>query len=142
MSKGYSLAGLRFGFAIACKSLIDGMMKVKDSYNADAIAIEAATQAIKDQPYFKTNVQKIKADRKILTEKLRTLGFAVPDSSTNFVLAQNPKADEIYNKLVEKNIYVRYFKNLPSLSDKLRITVGTAQQNQVLIDALKEILSE
>jgi len=52
MSKGYSLAGIRFGFAIACKSLIDGMMKVKDSFNADVVSIEAATQAIKDQPYF------------------------------------------------------------------------------------------
>jgi len=142
MSKGYSLAGIRFGFAIACKSLIDGMMKVKDSYNTDAVAVEAATQAIKDQTYFKTNVEKVKADRKILTEKLRALDFDVPDSSANFVLAQNPKADEIYNKLVEKNIYVRYFKNLPGLGDKLRITVGTARQNQALIDALKEILSE
>ncbi|HPS55201.1 MAG TPA: histidinol-phosphate transaminase [Sedimentisphaerales bacterium] len=142
LSKGYSLAGIRFGFALACKSLIDGMMKVKDSYNVDAVAIEVATQAIKDQTYFKENVQKVKADRKILTEKLRALGFIVTDSSTNFVFAQNPKADEIYNRLIEKNIYVRYFKNLPGLGDKLRITVGTAQQNQILIDALKEILSE
>jgi len=143
MSKGYSLAGLRFGYAIASPVLIAGLMKVKDSYNVDAIAIAAATAAIKDQRYFKKNVEKIKKARKELTEQLRGLGFGVPDSCANFVLAQsgNYKASEIYDKLVQRNIYVRYFDS-PSLRDKLRITVGTAEQNDRLISALKEILSE
>ena len=60
LSKGYSLAGLRFGYAIAHKDLIDGLLKVKDSYNVDAVAIALATAAIKDQAYFRQNVEKIK----------------------------------------------------------------------------------
>lgn len=142
MSKGYSLAGLRFGYAITSPDLIAGLMKVKDSYNVDSIAIALATAAMKDQRYFKKNVEKVKKARKELTEQLRELGFGVPDSSANFVLAQsdNYKAGEIYDKLVQRNIYVRYF-DLPGLADKLRITVGTTEQNGRLILALKEILS-
>ncbi|MFQ6035408.1 MAG: histidinol-phosphate transaminase [Sedimentisphaerales bacterium] len=143
MSKGYSLAGLRFGYAIAQPDLIAGLMKVKDSYNVDAVAIAVAAAAIKDQRYFKENVEKMKRDREKLTEQLRTLKFEVSKSYANFVLAKskNCPASEIYNKLVQRNIYVRYF-DLPGLSDKLRITVGTRQQNEKLILALKEILSE
>jgi histidinol-phosphate aminotransferase len=142
MSKGYSLAGLRFGYAIAKPELIAGLMKVKDSYNVDAIAIAVATAAIKDQQYFKENVEKVKTERQELTEQLRALNFEVPDSSANFVLAKSSyPASEIYDKLIQRNIYVRYF-DLLGLGDKLRITVGTRQQNEKLISALKEVLSE
>lgn len=142
MSKGYGLAGLRFGYAIAPTPLIDGLMKVKDSYNVNAIAIALATAAIKDQSYFRKNVETIKKQRKKLTENLRALNFEVPESSTNFLLAKckDGKAGEIYEKLVQRKIYVRYF-DLPDLSDKLRITVGTGEQNDKLVSALKEILS-
>ncbi len=143
MSKGYSLAGLRFGYAIAQPDLIAGLMKVKDSYNVDAVAIALATAAIKDQKYFKENIEKVKAERTKLIEQLSNLGFNVPDSSANFVLAKckNTKAAEVYEKLTQRSIYVRYF-NYPKLKDKLRITVGTPEQNDKLISALKEILSE
>ena len=143
MSKGYSLAGLRFGYAIARPDLIAGLMKVKDSYNVDAVAIAAAAAAIKDREYFKETTEKVKKDREVLIEQLRALKFEVPASSANFVLAagKNCKASEIYDRLVQRNIYIRYF-DLPGLSDKLRITVGTRQQNEILISALKEILSE
>jgi histidinol-phosphate aminotransferase len=141
MSKGYSLAGLRFGYAIAKPELIAGLMKVKDSYNVDAVAIAVATAAIKDQQYFKENVEKLKTERQELTEQLRALNFEVPDSSANFVLAKSSyPASEIYDKLIQRNIYVRYF-DLPRLGDKLRITVGTSKQNDRVIAALKEILS-
>lgn len=141
MSKGYSLAGLRFGYAIAQPKLIEGLLKVKDSYNADAIAIAAATAAINDQKHHKENVGKVKAERARLTEQLRSLGFAVPDSSANFIFAQarDARANEIYDKLVERNIYVRYFR-MPGLEDKLRISVGTKEQNDKLLAAMKDIL--
>jgi len=143
MSKGYSLAGLRFGYAIARTELIAGLMKVKDSYNVDAVAIALATAAIKDQQYFKENVEKVKENRKELAEQLRLLNFEVPNSSTNFVLAKskNGKAGEIYDKLVQRGIYIRYF-DLPGVDDKLRITVGTKEQNQKLLSALQDILSD
>jgi histidinol-phosphate aminotransferase len=143
MSKGYSLAGIRFGYGIARPALIKGLMKVKDSYNVDSVAIAAATAAIKDRNYFTETIQKVKAERERLTEQLRGLGFDVPDSSANFILARcsNTSAVEVYEKLVKRNIYVRYFA-YPKLEDKLRITVGTTAQNDKLISALKEILSE
>jgi histidinol-phosphate aminotransferase len=141
MSKGYSLAGMRFGYAIAQPGLITGLMKVKDSYNVDAVAIAVATAAIKDQKYFSENINKVKTERKRLTKQLRNLGFAVRDSFSNFVLAQigNGRAAEIYEALIKKNIYVRYFK-YPELEDKLRISIGTPEQDDKLLAALKEIL--
>jgi histidinol-phosphate aminotransferase len=148
LSKGYSLAGLRFGYAIAHADLIAGLMKVKDSYNVDAVALALATAAIKDQAYFKANVELVRADRRTLTEQLIALGFGVLDSSTNFVLAQvagaknlSPlRAGQIHEELARRNIYVRYF-DIPGLDDKLRISVGTKQQNDKLLAALREILS-
>jgi len=140
MSKGYSLAGLRFGYGIANVQLIKGLRKVQDSYPVDSLALAAATAAIKDQEYFKANVEKVKAERTRLTQSLRSMGFVVPDSSSNFVLARckNCKAGEIYDRLVGQNIYVRFFDS-PGLDDKLRITIGTKEHNDKLLAALKEI---
>jgi histidinol-phosphate aminotransferase len=154
LSKGYSLAGLRFGYAIAQPEMIASLMKVKDSYNVDAVAIAVATAAIEDQKYFKENVEKVKSERARLTEQLTELGFNVPGSCSNFVLAQclpprlssrdeaagkNGRAAEIYKELEKRNIFVRYF-NDPKLEDKLRITVGTPEQDDKLLLALKEII--
>jgi histidinol-phosphate aminotransferase len=143
MSKGYSLAGLRFGYGIANVQLIKGLRKVQDSYPVDALALAAAAAAIEDQEYFKANVERVKAERARLTQSLQAMGFVVHDSSSNFLLAQckNCKAGEVYDKLVEKNIYVRYFDS-PGLNDKLRITAGTNEQNDKLIEAFKEILPQ
>ena len=143
MSKGYSLAGIRFGFGIADAGLIAGLMKVKDSYNVDAVAIAAATAAISDQPWLKTNVEKIKSERLRLVEALNTIGLAAGHSQTNFVLAACVQKDakEVYDELVKRNIFVRYFA-LPGLEDKLRITVGTPEQNDKLLAALKEIFEK
>jgi len=141
MSKGYSLAGMRFGYGVAVSNLIEGLMKVRDSYPVNAAAIVAATAAIEDRDYFKVNVKKVKAERVRLTERLRAMGFNVPDSQTNFVLATCLKkpAKQIHETLVQRAIFVRYFA-LPGLEDKLRITIGTPQQNDKLLAALKEIV--
>ncbi len=141
MSKGYSLAGLRFGYAIAQPEMIKALSKIKDSYNVDAVAIAAAAAAIEDQQYFRKNIEKIKNQRARLTEQLKGLGFSVLDSQANFLFAKcnNYKAAELYEKLAECKIYVRYFA-YPKLEDKLRITVGTAEQNDKLLDALKQIV--
>jgi histidinol-phosphate aminotransferase len=143
MSKGYSLAGLRFGFGVANQELIKGLMKLKDSYNVDAVSIAAAAAAIQDQLYFKNNIKKIKIEKKYLTEKLIQLGFEVLTSQTNFIFAKPLKARaiDIYEKLKDRNIYVRYWA-YPDIKDKLRISVGTAEQNEKFISALKEILAE
>jgi histidinol-phosphate aminotransferase len=143
LSKGYSLAGLRFGYAIANKGLIEGLLKVKDSYNVDALSIALATAAVKDQPYFRENVDKIKSARRTLTEQLRDLGFTVRDSHSNFVFAQvkNGSAAPIQEELARRNIFVRYW-NQPGIADKMRISVGTPEQNEKLIAALQDILAK
>jgi histidinol-phosphate aminotransferase len=141
LSKGYSLAGLRLGFGVANPKLLQGLFKVKDSYNIDAIACAIGTAAISDQVYKNACVVKIKASRNQLATDLKQLGFDVWDSQANFLLVQPPQrnAEYLYQKLKEGGILIRYFKQ-PGLDDKLRITVGTDEQNQALVKALIYLL--
>lgn len=140
LSKGYSLAGLRLGFGVANPGLLEGLIKVKDSYNVDAIACKVGAAAIADQPHQIANSQKIKASRAILANNLLKLGFKILPSQANFLLAKPPEdnAEYLYQALKQRGIFVRYFKQ-PKLEDKLRITVGTDEQNQILIQALSEL---
>lgn len=137
LSKGYSLAGLRMGFAIANPKLLAGLFKVKDSYNIDAIATAVGTAAMKDQAYKSECANKVKISRAKLTTDLKNIGFDVLNSQGNFVLATplNNSAEYLYQELKNRGILVRYFKQ-PGLEDKLRITVGTEAQNQTLLKAL------
>ncbi|NJR51740.1 MAG: histidinol-phosphate transaminase [Leptolyngbyaceae cyanobacterium CSU_1_3] len=140
LSKGYSLAGLRLGFGIANPSLLSGLFKVKDSYNIDAIACAVGAAAILDQPYKNACADRIKTSRTRLTIDLKQLNFRVWDSQTNFLLVQPPQrnAEFLYQRLKSQNILVRYF-NQPKLEDKLRITIGTNDQNLTLVEALTEL---
>jgi histidinol-phosphate aminotransferase len=140
LSKGYSLAGLRMGFGIANPNLLAGLFKVKDSYNIDALAIALGTAAMRDQAYKIECADRVKVSRAKLTQDLKSLGFSVLDSQGNFVLATAPtgNAEPLYLALKERGILVRYF-NQPGLTDKLRISVGTDEQNQILIEALASL---
>lgn len=144
MSKGYGLAGLRFGYGIAHEDLIAPMLtKTRDSYNLDAISQRVATAAILDQQYATQRWQEVRANRSYLTAQLRDRGFDVPASEANFVLAQVPStlsASETYEQLKNENILVRYFP-VKGLDDRLRISIGTDNENQQLLDALDAILS-
>jgi histidinol-phosphate aminotransferase len=142
LSKGYSLAGLRMGFGVANPKLLAGLFKVKDSYNVDAIAIAVGTAAMRDQSYKNACADKVKTSRTQLTVDLKNLGFTVLNSHGNFVLATPPEgnAESLYLALKEQGILVRYFKQ-PRLEDKLRITVGTDEQNQTLMEALINLMS-
>lgn len=137
LSKGYSLAGLRLGFGIANPDLLQGLFKVKDSYNVDAIACLVGAAAMRDQAYKNECAEKVKISRAKLAIDLKQLGFRIWKSHTNFLLAQPPQgnAEVIYLALKDRGILVRYFKQ-SGLEDKLRITVGTDDQNQQLIEAL------
>ena len=142
MSKGYGLAGLRFGYAIAQPALLQQLYKVRDSYPCDVISIAAATAAIQDQPYARSTWQKTIAERTRLATALRQLGFTLPDPHSNFLLATVPpaaSAQSLYEGLKSRHILVRYF-NLPRLTDKLRITIGTPDQNDRLISELASML--
>jgi histidinol-phosphate aminotransferase len=142
LSKSYSLAGVRFGFAVASKTIIDDLLKVKDSYNCDAISIRLATEAIHDQKYLKANVEKIIAQRTWLTGQLRSIGFTVRDSQTNFVWAAVPKgqnAKSIYQNLKSAGILVRYFDK-PGLRNNLRISIGKPAESKKLIETIKRLM--
>jgi histidinol-phosphate aminotransferase len=140
LSKGYGLAGLRLGFAIAQPHLIRGLFKVRDSYSVDAIATLVGAAAIRDQAYKNECAEKVKRSREKLAIDLRQLGFEVWNSQTNFLLTQPPSsAAKIYEALKERGILVRYF-NQPQLDDKLRISIGTNEQNHILITSLSQLL--
>lgn len=141
LSKGYSLAGLRLGFGVANPALLEGLIKVKDSYNVDAVACAVGAAAIEDQEYKIANAQKIKISRTKLASDLKQLGFRVWPSQANFLLvrAPNDNAEYLYQTLKAQGILVRYFKQ-PQLEDKLRITVGTTEQNEALVKTLTQII--
>jgi histidinol-phosphate aminotransferase len=147
-SKSYSLAGIRFGFAMAHPSMISGLRKMKDSYNCDAISLAAATAAIQDQEWMQTNASRIRSTRQRLTTTLSALGFNVVPSQANFVWATHPTGEHksCYEALKAKRILVRYMV-FPQVDwapghqlDGLRITVGTDAEIDTLIDALKTIV--
>jgi len=138
LSKAYSLAGLRFGYAIGNPALIAQMMKVKDSYNCDAVSILAATAALEDQTYARWTWENVKQERARVSVELTQMGWAVLPSQANFVLAAVPggRAKEMYQGLKSQGILVRYF-DLPGLADKLRITIGQSNENNALLAGIK-----
>jgi histidinol-phosphate aminotransferase len=143
MSKGYSLAGLRFGYAVGQPDLLRQLEKVRDSYPVDAIAIAAATAAIEDQPHARATWDKVKAERVRMTRELQSRGFAMPESHSNFLLATVPQnsvpAKSLYESLKSRGILIRWW-DLPRIADKLRITIGTPDQNNRLLAELKDLL--
>lgn len=140
LSKGYSLAGLRLGFGCAQPTLLAGLKKVKDSYNVDALAVRLGAAAILDQDYKNACVEKIGAHREVLATALREMGFWVGRSHTNFLLVKPPgDAKTIYQSLKAQKILIRYFDE-PGLNDKLRITVGTPEQNQRLLNTIQPLI--
>ncbi|OTG65746.1 histidinol-phosphate transaminase [Acinetobacter sp. ANC 4470] len=140
-SKSRSLAGLRVGFAIAQPHLIAGLEAVKNSFNSypmDRFAIAAAVASFEDQAYFEAQCQKVIASRDKLVTELESIGFKVLPSKANFIFASLPNKDagELAAQLREQGIIVRYF-NKPRINQFLRITIGTDEQNQRLVDTLK-----
>lgn len=143
LSKSYSLAGIRFGFAVAHPELIRGMRKVKDSYNCNTLSLAAAVAAIKDQEWMQSNTKRICATRDQLVIELRNLGFETVDSQTNFVWCTHPDGEHErrFQALKQRKILVRYmkFSMQSGVLDGLRITVGTNDEIETLVDALREI---
>ena len=139
LSKSHSLAGLRLGFGIANPALIHKLAKVKDSYNVDAIASHVAAWAIRDTAHTRANVLRIRESRTKLTNQLTNLGFRVWPSQANFVMVRPPagNARDLYEALKQRGILVRYFNEI-ALKDKLRISIGTDEENTILINVLKE----
>ncbi|MCG7932283.1 MAG: histidinol-phosphate transaminase [Candidatus Thiodiazotropha lotti] len=144
LSKSRSLAGLRIGLAMGDVGLIQGLIRVKDSFNSypmDRIGAKAAIASFKDEDYFQQIRQQIISSRDTLTEALTKLGFQVLPSAANFVFASHPRhqAETISAKLRQQGVIVRHFKQ-SRIKAFLRITVGTAEENQRLLEVLQQIV--
>ena len=145
MSKSRALAGLRVGYAFGSKELIKALHDVKfsvNSYTLNMPALAAGVAAANDREYFEETVDRVLVTREKTKEALRGFGFTVLESRTNFLFAKPPEgtsAESLFEKLKEKDIYVRFF-NKPRLSDYLRITIGTDAEMEQFIKVLQDIL--
>ena len=137
LSKSYSLAGLRLGYAVGSAPLIEALYKIKDSYNLDALAQAAGAAALRDQAWMRANVAKIVATRERVARELRARGWTVLPSATNFLFAKpaGKPAKVVFDALRARNILVRHFPG-PRTGDFLRITIGTDAQMDQFVQAL------
>ena len=145
LSKSRSLAGMRIGYAMGAAALIDGLERIKNSFNSYPLGhlqIAAAVAAIEDQDYFQKTQQMLISERERLTDNLRQMGFQVLPSQANFVFVRHPQqvASKLAAELRQRSIVIRHFKQ-PRIQEFLRITVGTESQNDLLVESIKEILS-
>ncbi|MCL1959358.1 MAG: aminotransferase class I/II-fold pyridoxal phosphate-dependent enzyme [Spirochaetes bacterium] len=145
LSKSASLAGLRFGFAIGSEELIEGLCRIRDSFNSytvDRLALAGATAAISDSAYYNEINRRITETRQRTAKELCSLGFTVLPSAANFLFVKVPniKGSAFFTALRERGILVRHF-NKDRISDFLRISIGTDEEMDTVLNACKDILS-
>lgn len=143
-SKSRSMAGARLGYGIACKEIIDDLMRIKYStnpYNVNRMTAGAGLGSLRDKEYFISNCVKIRKNREWTTQELKKLGFSMTDSVANFIFARSDKIGgrELYLKLKEGGVLVRHF-DAPRISDYVRVTVGSAEEMRIFIDTVRKIL--
>jgi histidinol-phosphate aminotransferase len=143
LSKSRSLAGLRVGIAVGQPDLIEALERIKNSFNSyplDRMAIAGAAAAFADKAYFQQTCQQVIDNREVVVAGLEKLGFAVLPSAANFVFARHPEKDAatLAAGLREQGVIVRHFKQ-QRIAQFLRITIGTPEQNQALLDALHSL---
>lgn len=143
-SKSRSLAGLRVGYAVGHAELIEGLERVKNSFNSyplDRLAIAGAVASVEDEEFFEESCRKVMATREHLITDMQALGFEVLPSAANFIFARHPQRDgaELAAELRKRAIIVRHFK-AARIDQFMRITVGTDAQCDILVNALKDIL--
>ena len=145
-SKGYSLAGMRCGYAVADKSLIDGLERVKDCFNSypvDRVCQTVCAAAISDTEYYQEKNALVMSERERVSGALREKGFFVIESKANFIFAKNEKisGEKVYFELRSRGVLVRHFKN-QKICEFVRITIGSKEQNDALLNAINEIVKE
>ncbi|MBJ7536886.1 histidinol-phosphate transaminase [Marinomonas transparens] len=144
LSKSRALAGIRVGYALGHLDLIEGLERLKNSFNSypiDRIALAGATAAVEDDAYLQKICAKTMATREQSVKDLEALGFEIVPSATNFVFVTHPEkdAESIYLALKEQGILVRYFGKKPRIGNHLRITIGTEEEMAALIIALQQV---
>ncbi len=146
-SKSRSMAGNRIGYAIGSEKLIKYLYDVKFSFNSytmDTVTVAMGAASVRDDEYFKSNIDKVIKTREWTKGKLTELGFEFPDSKSNFVFAKHESvaAVKIFEELKKRNIFVRYFSKPERISDYLRISIGTDEEMEKFIENLKEIVNQ
>ncbi|MCB5207253.1 histidinol-phosphate transaminase [Methylovorus mays] len=146
LSKSRSLAGLRVGYAVGHPDLIDALHRVKDSFNSypiDRFASAGAVAAMEDMAYFEETRQRVMDTRVRMVDEMQALGFEVLPSGANFIFARHAERDAfvLTTALRERSIIVRHFKKPARIDQFMRITVGTEEECDALVAALKDILS-
>ncbi|MDQ0061926.1 histidinol-phosphate transaminase [Paenibacillus harenae] len=146
LSKSRSLAGLRVGFAFGSEELIEGLNRIKNSFNSytiDRLALAGAVAAFEDDAYFRETTEKVIRTRDRVAGELTALGFTLTDSKTNFVFASYPDkpASSIFQQLRDKGVLVRYFAQ-PRIEEYLRISIGTDEEMDAFLQAVKEIVGK
>ena len=141
LSKSYSLAGIRFGYAVADPALVKELVKVKDSYNCDALSLVTATAALEDQDYLRQTRARILVTRARLAQALPQLGFEVCPSQANFLWCRHPSEStrHIFEELRQRKILVRYMA-YEGYGDGLRISIGGDADIDRLLAELKSIV--
>jgi histidinol-phosphate aminotransferase len=141
MSKSFSLAGLRVGYAMASEELISGLTRIRNcfnSYSVSALAQKAAAAAVEEYGVMQASVAEIKRTRAYVSAELRKVGYTVPDSNANFLFVTHPQRSmpAIFQALRAQKILVRYFA-APRIDDRIRVTVGTPEQMEAFLTAIK-----
>ena len=142
LSKSFSLAGMRLGLLFAQTPIIESLLKVKDSYNLSRVAVAAGAQALDDADWMRRNVEKVKRTRAMTQDRLRKIGFEVPPSSSNFVLARLAGRDmaPVAAALRRRGILVRHFP-ASVFRDAIRISIGTPTEMSALFKALESLIN-
>ncbi|MBE5917221.1 MAG: histidinol-phosphate transaminase [Pseudobutyrivibrio ruminis] len=143
-SKSRSMAGSRIGYAVGSKELIKYLSDCKFSFNSytmDTVTLAAGVASLEDDEYFKARLADVINTREWTKGQLEKLGFSFPDSKSNFIFAKHSSipASDIFEELKKRDIYVRYFSKPERISNYLRISIGTEEEMQQLINTLKEI---
>lgn len=146
-SKGFGLAGLRIGYGIANSTIADSIQRASQLFSVNEIALKAATAALKDTSYIKSNLKKLNEEKNNLASSLTTLGLTVYPSNTNFLFVNTKFLDipskEIVQFLQEMNIFIADFGSKQGLDAYyLKITVGTHEENQILIEGLSKAIDK
>ncbi|MBE6758152.1 MAG: histidinol-phosphate transaminase [Ruminococcaceae bacterium] len=144
-SKSRSMAGARLGFGVGCKALIQDLNTIKyatNPYNVNAMTMAAGVGMLADEEYTKNNCRTVAENREYTAKALRAMGFVLTDSRANFVFARHPQTDggTIYRRLKERGILVRHF-DTPRIDQFNRITIGTREEMDTLLAALREIIA-
>lgn len=141
LSKAYGMAGIRLGICIASTEIIAVVNKIKPPYNVNQLTQEKATERVLDQETVKNEINEILVERKKLIDALKTVSFVevIHDTDANFVLAKVDDATLRYNQLLVKGIVVRNRTTQPLCENTLRFTVGTSEENNMVITALKAL---